>query len=63
MNEVLAILVYAYFQEVEEPSLIFHTSCKEDLHQLAQTQEGIISFIFDAGHTFADIYWSFDRVM
>lgn len=63
MNEVLAIIVYAFFQEVTSYDLVIHTSCNEDLHEVAKSEDSIVNFLFDIGHTFADIYWSFDRVM
>ena len=69
MNEVLAILVYAFFQEIvrnpeDKPQdVIVKNKCNENVEEVSASQEKMIGFIFDEGHTFADIYWCFDRVM
>ena len=62
MNECLAILVYAFFQEVERTEQIYN-SCDENEEDILSSDETFIEFFFSEGHTFADIYWSFDRVM
>ena len=65
MNEVLAIVVYAFFQEVAYKSdkFMMHTDCQENIDFLIQNPQLATTFIFDMGHTFADVYWCFDTIM
>jgi len=46
-----------------QDKMTIHQSCEENIEQISSTPELIISFVFDEGHSFADIYWCFDRVM
>ena len=64
MNEVLAILVCAFFSETQP--------CPEELSSQGDlmleeieglTDEQLIQIIFDENHTYADIYWCFERMM
>jgi preprotein translocase subunit SecA len=63
MNEILAILMIAFFKEVNLESLAFKQECNENLEEVSGSAESISSFIFDFGHSFADIYWGFDRIL
>ena len=60
MNEILAIIVFAYFAE--------RVAVEEDLSGLSDSdigadQDKLVGFLFDSRHTFADIYSTFDRVL
>jgi hypothetical protein len=66
MNEVLALIVYAFFQEVNtkgDEIIKSKTKCSENLEEITKSNESMMSFFFDEGHTFADVYLCFDRVM
>ena len=60
MNEVLAIIVFAFFAE--------RIRVEKDLHQLktediVADSETLTGFIFDSRHTFADIFSIFNRIL
>ena len=61
MNELLAILVYAFFSET-----LINENPNENLSekQIAQLKDDdLMKILFDKKNTFADIYWCFDRLM
>lgn len=60
MNEVLAIIVFAFFAERIE--------CKSDYdsmndEQIVSNEDDLINFLFDSKHTFADIYAVFNKIL
>lgn len=60
MNEILAIVVVAFFAE--------RIVVKKDFDHLddesiASNSDDLVSFIFDSRHTFADIYSTFDSIL
>ena len=67
MNEVLAILVCAFFSETvpSDPAEKEDDKMKilKDEEILALTEDQMIVLLFDQWHTYADIYWCFDRVL
>ena len=60
MNEILAIIVVAYFAERVESKREFDKMSPEEI---AEDNELLTEFIFDARHTFADVYAVFNSVM
>jgi hypothetical protein len=60
MNEILAIIVFAFFAErigtKKEYDFI-------DDETIASNPDDLIAFIFDSRHTFADIYSTFNAVL
>lgn len=60
MNEILAIIVFAFFAERIETKKDFDSM---DADTIANSQNDLVSFIFDSRHTFADIYSTFNNVL
>jgi hypothetical protein len=60
MNEILAIVVVAYFAERIESKIDFSTLSTEEI---ANSPDNLIEFIFDSRHTFADIYSTFNMIL
>ena len=60
MNEILAIVVFAFFAERVQVDTDFDSLTPEEI---AQDFETLTSFIFDSRHTFADIYSTFNRIL
>ena len=69
MNEVLAILVIAFFSEIvpsSEPEL---SKDKDDMKILTEEEiialddDQMVELLFNQKHTYADIYWCFDRLL
>lgn len=60
MNELLAIVVFAFFAErivaIKDYDLM-------DDESIASNADDLIGFIFDSRHTFADIYSTFDCIL
>jgi hypothetical protein len=57
MNEVLAMVVMAFFAERVHTTKDFDHMTSDEI---ASNTDDLISFIFDYRHTFADIYTTFD---
>ncbi len=57
MNEILAMVVMAFFAERIQTNKDFSKMNSEEISEKA---DDLIDFIFDYRHTFADIYSSFD---
>ena len=57
MNEILAMVVIAFFAERVQTDKDFDSMTIEEI---ANDNELLITFIFDYRHTFADIYSSYD---
>jgi hypothetical protein len=60
MNEILAIVVVAYFAERIESNKDFDTM---SVYEISNTPENLTEFIFDSRHTFADIYSTFNMIL
>lgn len=60
MNEILAIIVFAFFAERVETAKDFDSMAAEEIGEKADT---LVEFIFDYRHTFADIYSVFSKMM
>ena len=60
MNEILSIMVFAFFAERIETKKDFSVMSVSDI---AENEDNLIEFIFDARHTFADIYASFNKML
>ena len=73
MNEILAVLVYAFHTEVMEDGLIEGSDVSKeeidfskelDIQQINNmTDDEVTLYIFNEKYIFADIYWCFERVM
>jgi hypothetical protein len=57
MNEVLAMVVMAFFAERLHTTQNFDIMSSEEI---ASNNDDLINFIFDYRHTFADIYTTTD---
>lgn len=61
MNEILAIVVFAFFAErLDAEGKNFEEMTSEDI---GADTDLITHFIFDSRHTFADIYSTFNRIL
>lgn len=60
MNEILAMVVMAFFAERIQTQTEFGKMSSESI---AESTEDLVDFIFDYRHTFADIYSSFDNIL
>ena len=60
MNEILAIVVVAYFAERIDTKKDFDTM---SLYEISNSTENLTEFIFDSRHTFADIYGTFNMIL
>lgn len=60
MNELLAIIVFAFFAERVETNKDFDKMSDEGI---CEEPEDLIALIFDSRHTFADIYTTFSRML
>ncbi len=60
MNEILAIIVQAFFSEVTHGS-IFDSDSDEETHELDAKK--VFHTLHDINFVWADIYLAFDRVM
>lgn len=60
MNEILAIVVFAFFAEriVTKKDYNFI-----DDHSIASSPDDLVAFIFDSRHTFADIYSTYNCIL
>ena len=61
MNEILAMIVIAFFSETKESSIDQEKYTDEECMQL--TNDQVIDILFDEKHVYADIFWCFDRMM
>lgn len=61
MNEILAILVLAFFSEYRLSNVQIEKHSEDQLSQLSN--EEIIDILFNEKHVYADIFWCFDRIM
>ena len=61
MNEILAILVLAFFSEYRLSNTQIEKHSEEQLSHLSN--EEIIDILFNEKHVYADIFWCFDRIM
>lgn len=60
MNEILAIVVFAFFAERIVAKQDYDNM---DDETIASNPDDLVSFIFDSRHTFADIYSTFDCIL
>jgi hypothetical protein len=60
MNEILAIVVFAFFAERIETFKDFDMI---DADTIATNHNDLIAFIFDSRHTFADIYSTYNQFL
>lgn len=60
MNELLAIVVFAFFAERIVAKVDYDYM---DAESIASNADNLIGFIFDSRHTFADIYSTFDCIL
>lgn len=60
MNEILAIVVFAFFAERVIASKDYD---KMDADTIAEDPDDLIGFIFDSRHTFADIYDTYSCIL
>lgn len=60
MNEVLSIVVIAYFAERIESQRDLDSLSVEEI---SKDQDALTEFIFDSKHTFADIYTTFNAIL
>ena len=60
MNEILAIIVFAFFAERIQ---IYNDYDKLTDADIAADSDTLVSFIFYSRHTFADIYSTFNKVL
>ena len=60
MNEILAVIVFAFFAERIEVSKDYDSI---DSEAIASNPNDLVAFIFDSRHTFADIYSTFDCIL
>lgn len=60
LNEVLAIVVFAFFAERLAPTQNLELLSAEDI---ASSPDRLCEFFFDARHTFADIYSIYARIL
>lgn len=60
MNEILAIVVFAFFAERIVANQDYDNM---DDETIASNPDDLVSFIFDSRHTFADIYSTFDCIL
>jgi hypothetical protein len=60
MNEILAIVVFAFFAEriVTKKNYDFI-----DDDSIANNPDDLVAFIFDSRHTFADIYCTYNSIL
>jgi len=60
MNEILAIVVVAFFAERIVAKKDYDNLDEESI---ASNPDDLVAFIFDSRHTFADIYSTFDCIL
>jgi len=60
LNEVLAIIVFAFFAERLPPAVALDSKADAEV---AASPELFAQVVFDGRHTFADIYATFNRVL
>jgi hypothetical protein len=60
MNELLAIIVFAFFAERIESKKDFDMI---DADSIATNPNDLIEFLFDSRHTFADIYSTYNQFL
>ena len=60
MNEILAIIVFAYFSE---RLYVEHSLDDLSTAEIIGDADLFIQFVFDSRHTFADIYSTMTRIL
>jgi hypothetical protein len=60
MNEILAIVVFAYFGERQGTSLDF---TKMSDKEISENPDNLCAYIFDARHTIADVYDAYNCIL
>lgn len=60
MNEILALVIVAFFAERVESKVDFG---KMKAEEIAEDNAKLTEFIFDGRHTFADVYSTFKSIL
>lgn len=60
MNEILSIVIFAYFAERLESDKDFD---KMSTDEISKNPEILIEFVFDYRHTIADAYAAYNRIL